>query len=391
MFQIVSVLPGLYLVARLLWPMRLPLPALLGLALLVLLVSQHRLFTIWIWGSMMSPEVPRLLAIAVNWLYGAILIGAVLALVLDLGSLLVSALRWQWSPAPATLRIGAGALALAIAAWGVGQAIRVPPVKQVEIALPGLDPAFDGVRLLHLTDLHVSRMFQRPWTERLVAAAMAQRADLILVTGDLIDGTIPDRKDAVAPLAGLEARYGVFVTSGNHEYYFGHDAWMAHYATLGMRELANDHVVLERGGARLVIAGVPDAQALRAGLPGPDVAAALSGAPAGVPVILMDHRPGNARANAAAGADLQLSGHTHGGMVRGLDRIVARFNDGFVSGLYRIGTSQLYVNNGTALWIGFALRLGRPAELTVITLRPDPVSRPAADLAARGAGPGRPV
>ncbi len=369
LFQLVSVLPGLYVVLRLLWPMRLPLPVFLGLALVVLVVSQHRLITIWLWGSMMSPEWPRAVAIAVNWIYGAIVLGAVASLLLDLGTLLASALRWQWSPVAPGVRIGAGVLALAVSGWGVSQAIRVPPLKEVEIALPGLAPGFDGFRLLHLTDLHLSRMFQRPWAERMVAAAQAQAPDLILVTGDLIDGTIPDRQASVAPLAGLSAPEGVYVTSGNHEYYFGHDGWMAHYETLGLAPLSNQHVVLERDGGQLVIAGVPDAQALRSGLPGPDVGAALAGAPQ-APVILMDHRPGNARANAAAGADLQLSGHTHGGMVRGLDKLVARFNDGFVSGHYRIGPSQLYVNNGTALWIGFALRLGRPAELTVITLRP---------------------
>ncbi len=137
--------------------------------------------------------------------------------------------------------------------------------------------------------------------------------------------------------------------------------------------IRQDAVLLARGAGNAAAEAFaaflrgPEAQAIGQG---PDVAAALRGAPGHAPVILMDHRPGNARANAAAGADLQLSGHTHGGMVRGLDRIVARFNDGFVSGHYRIGESQLYVNNGTALWIGFALRLGRPAELTVLTLRP---------------------
>ncbi len=275
LFQFISVVPGLYVVLRLLWPMRLPLPAFLALALVVLVVSQHRLITIWLWGSMMSPEWPRAVAIAVNWIYGAIVIGAVAALLLDLGTLLASALRWHWSPVSPGVRTGAGVLALAVSAWGVSQAIRVPPLKEIEIALPGLAPGFDGFRVLHLTDLHLSRMFQRPWAERTVAAAQAQGADLILVTGDLIDGTIPDRREAVAPLAGLSAPHGVYVTSGNHEYYFGHDGWMAHYASLGMTELANGHVVLERDGGQLVVAGVPDAQARRSGGQGPDVAAAL--------------------------------------------------------------------------------------------------------------------
>jgi predicted MPP superfamily phosphohydrolase len=104
-------------------------------------------------------------------------------------------------------------------------------------------------------------------------------------------------------------------------------------------------------------------------MPNPDLAAALRDAPAEAPVILLDHQPRMAAETAKRGIALQLSGHTHGGMVLGLDRLVARANGGFVSGHYHVGGMQLYVNNGTALWPGFALRLGRPSELTVFTLR----------------------
>ena len=91
--------------------------------------------------------------------------------------------------------------------------------------------------------------------------------------------------------------------------------------------------------------------------------------PAGAPVILLDHQPRNARHAASRGVALQLSGHTHGGMIVGLDRVVARANNGFVSGRYDVDGMTLYLNNGTALWPGFALRLGVPSELTRITLR----------------------
>ena len=86
-------------------------------------------------------------------------------------------------------------------------------------------------------------------------------------------------------------------------------------------------------------------------------------------MILLDHQPKSALRNAQAGVALQLSGHTHGGMVVGLDRLVAKFNSGFVSGFYNVEGMQLYVNNGTALWNGFPFRIGVPSELTVITLR----------------------
>jgi uncharacterized protein len=138
---------------------------------------------------------------------------------------------------------------------------------------------------------------------------------------------------------------------------------------MGMRVLENDHAVLERDGGRLVLAGVTDLSARRTGHPAPDLAAAIKDAPKDVPVILLDHQPRDAPRAAALGIALQLSGHTHGGMVVGLDRLTARANNGYVSGQYEIDGMTLYVNNGTALWPGFALRLGRPSELTRITLR----------------------
>jgi predicted MPP superfamily phosphohydrolase len=138
---------------------------------------------------------------------------------------------------------------------------------------------------------------------------------------------------------------------------------------LGIRVLANAHTVLRRDGGALVVAGVTDRSAPTTGHPGPDLAAALAAAPADAPIVLLDHQPANAALATAHGVKLQLSGHTHGGMIRGLDRLVARGNAGFVSGAYQVGGMLLYVSNGTALWPGFALRLGRPSEMTRITLR----------------------
>src|SRR5690606_33040934 len=132
------------------------------------------------------------------------------------------------APAPIVRYVlGAGALLLAVA--GVQQATRVPGVKQVEVVLPGLDPAFDGYRLVQLTDLHLSRMFPRSWAQGVVARANAQQADLIVLTGDLVDGSLAAREHDVAPLGDLRSVDGVFVIPGNHEYYFGYEGWLGHY------------------------------------------------------------------------------------------------------------------------------------------------------------------
>ncbi len=370
MFHLFKALLCLYVVARFIYP--LPWPNWLKgfLAVILMVVFQHSLISLLAFGTMFSPEVPRVAMIVVNWMAGFVLLTAVFQLVLDIGALVIAAVKRRRVRIAPWLRYGVGAVTMSLAAFAVSQAIRIPPVKQVEIRIRDLPAEFDGYRMIQLTDLHISRLFQAPWVEETVAKANAQNADLIVITGDLIDGDLQARELDVAPLAELRAGDGVYTIPGNHEYYFGHDGWMQKYQDLGLKTISNGHVVLSRGDAKLTLAGINDINATRFGLEGPDLAKALAGAPPEAPVILLDHQPRNARLAAESGADLQLSGHTHGGMILGFDRLVARFNNGFVSGRYDVGDMQLYVNNGTALWIGFALRLGVPSELTVITLRP---------------------
>lgn len=369
MFHLIFGLPWLLVVTRFLLPLPWAWWLKLAVALVLLVASQYHWFSKLSSGSVFAPEFSRLLIIGFNLLLGAMILLAVMLIVLDVVSLVLALFKGRFPVVPPGLRYVLGAAALGLAGFGVSQAIRVPALKDVEIVLPGLPAAFDGYRLVHLTDLHISRLFPRPWTESVVAATNRLDADLILITGDLIDGSVEMRRDDVAPLAGLTARDGVFVSPGNHEYFFGYETWMQHFEGLGMRRLNNSHQLVTRGGESLVIAGVTDLSAARAGEAPPDLAAALAGAPRDVPLILLDHQPREAAKAAAAGVSLQLSGHVHGGMIVGLDRLVGRFNNGFTSGLYPVGGMQLYLNNGTALWPGFALRIGIPAELTRITLR----------------------
>jgi predicted MPP superfamily phosphohydrolase len=161
----------------------------------------------------------------------------------------------------------------------------------------------------------------------------------------------------------------VYAITGNHEYYFNADAWVKEYTRLGLRFLSNSHVRLTKGNASVVLAGVNDDVAPEYGCTGPDLMKALSGVSPNESVILLDHRPGHAAGSAVTGVSLQLSGHTHGGMIRGLDIAAGPANNGFVSGLYQVGDMALYVSNGAGLWNGFPLRLGKPSEITFITLR----------------------
>lgn len=369
MFHIMFSLPGLYVIGRFIWPMPWSRRARIAAAVLVLLASQYHLYARLSSGSVFSPEFPRAVVMLFNWAFGAIVLIAVLQIIVDLGALLTMLVRRRRLTIPAGLRYGVGAAALVLAAIGVNQAIRVPPVKDIEVAIKNLPPQFEHYKILQLTDLHISRLFDGPWTRAVVTASNGLGADLIVVTGDLIDGSVSNRTLDIEALRDLTAPDGVYVIPGNHEYFFDNEAWMQHFVSLGMVPLANSHTLLKRDGAQLVLAGVTDVTAPKTGFPAPDLEQALKGAPPDTPIILLDHQPRNAPQAAKQGVALQLSGHTHGGMILGIDRVIALANEGFVSGFYDVAGMQLYVNNGTALWPGFALRLGRPSELTRITLR----------------------
>ena len=296
---------------------------------------------------MFAPEFPRPVVIAFNMAFGAIFFLVVMQIALDLAALASMVLPGRGWVITDGWRYAAMLAATLLAGFAVRQAVRVPPLKTIEVAIKGLPPGCDGTTLLHLTDLHISRLFPASWARAVVERSNALGADLIVVTGDFIDGSLAMRRADVEPLRGLRARDGIWAVPGNHEYFFDYDTWMAHFAGMGIHILANAHAVIERGGNALVVAGVTDRSAPATGHSGPDLDAALAGAPTGAPIVLLDHQPSNASAAAARGVALQLSGHTHGGMIRGLDRLVARGNGGFVSGIYTVGDMLLYVSNGT--------------------------------------------
>ncbi|RML89218.1 metallophosphoesterase [Pseudomonas savastanoi] len=372
MFHVMFSLPCLYVIARFLWPMPWALSTRIAVALLLVLASQYHLYCRLSSGSVFSPEFPRTVVMLFNWAFGAILLLAVLQIIVDIATSLTMLLRRKTLTIPANLRYVIGVAALVLAAIGVQQAVRVPPVKDVQIAIKNLPVQFEGYKVLQLTDMHISRLFDAPWTQAVVQQSNALGVNLIVITGDLIDGSLNNRKQDVESLRDLRAPDGVYVIPGNHEYFFDNQTWMQHFVSLGMVPLANSHTLIERDGARIALAGVTDVTAPKTGFPAPDVEKAIAGIAKDTPIILLDHQPRNARETAAKGVTLQLSGHTHGGMIFGLHRLLALANGGFVSGLYDVGGMQLYVNNGTALWPGFAIRLGQPSELTRITLRRAP-------------------
>lgn len=362
----------LYVLWRFVWPLPWGLASKVALAAVLLLAAQYHQFTGRFFGSLGSPELPQWILICLGWAFGVVLLLAVLLLVRDIVGVLV------WLPARGAGRVilqgqavglTIGGLALVLSAIGVWQAVKVPHIRTVAVTIPDLPAAFDGYRIVQLTDLHASRLLPQSWQEAVVARTNQLDPDLIVITGDLADGMPEVRAADVRPLQDLRARDGVLAIPGNHEYYADYVRWMAAYRALGLTMLENSHVLLHRDGAELAVAGLTDRQAGAFGLPRPDLQAALQGIPAGARIVLLDHRPGGAPANAQAGVALQLSGHTHGGQILGLHFLTQWANNGFVSGLYKVGGMTLYVSNGTGLWNGLAIRLGRASEITQIVLR----------------------
>ncbi len=352
-----------------LWPLPLPLLARIAAACLIVVVGLYHYWCRLSSGSVFAPEMPRLAVILFNWGFGALMLVTVLQLAVDGGAAIWALVTWRPFHIGTVPRVVAGALAAFLSAWGVANALRVPPIRDITLDIAGLPPGFEGYRLVQLTDLHITRLFPARWAEAVVTRTNGAGADLIVVTGDFIDGSVAMRRDDVAPLAALTAPDGVWAIPGNHEYFFDYAEWIAHLSRMGFRFLLNSHEIIRRKDDTLVLAGVTDRSAAHHGEVGPDLALALANRPVTAPVILLDHQPGEAREAARLGVALQLSGHTHGGMIYGLDALVARGNKGFVSGLYHVGSMALYVSNGTGIWPGFALRLGRPSEITRFTLR----------------------
>ncbi|SEP13117.1 hypothetical protein SAMN05660991_03448 [Trujillonella endophytica] len=267
------------------------------------------------------------------------------------------------------LAVTAGAVALGTAGTGVYLANAAPVVRRVPVTLRGLDPALDGLRIVTFSDGHLSATYGGRRFERLVETVNAQRPDVVAIVGDLVDGDVDELGREAAPLADLVSEQGVFFVTGNHEYFVDTTAWLRHLPTLGVDVLRNERVAIRRGTATVDLAGIDDRTAASSGLAGhgADLDAALDGRDDGVPVVLLAHQPVMVEQAQAAGVDLQLSGHTHGGQLWPFDYAI-RLDQPSVEGLSRHGDTQLYVTSGAGYW-GPPMRIGARPEITVVELR----------------------
>lgn len=320
---------------------------------------------------MFAPELPEKFIWFWNWAYSGMcaLLGlTVFAIPIKLiADRYVSFDRWRmlWL------------IALPIAAWtisaaGVYNGYKIPEIKETVIEYENLPENLDGYKIVHLSDLHASSAARRWRTEKVVELANGVKPDLICVTGDLSDGYSVKRKRDLEPIKNLEAKDGVYFVTGNHEYYFDALNWRMIFAGWGLRILEN-RCVFPRSD--LAIGGVNDLACERVRDLKPDPANLFSVATNGEFRILLQHQPSPKYARIHGDdygydSDLQFSGHTHGGIMPGLEFLVKKANNGYVRGLYRKDNgSAVYVSPGVGQWAGFPVRLFNESEISVIVLR----------------------
>lgn len=269
-----------------------------------------------------------------------------------------------------TVAVAVAVVSAVLLGWGHHEAMRVPRVKRLDVRVPRLGAGLDGTRVVVLADTHYGPIDRAGWSARVADAVNALDADVVVHAGDIADGTPAQRREQSAPLGTIRSKLARVYVTGNHEYGGQAQGWLDRMADLGWEALHNRHVVVERGGDALVLAGVDDVTAASSGLAGhsADLIGALEGADPALPVLLVAHQPKYVPQAAAAGIDLQVSGHTHGGQIWPFNFLV-RIDQPVVHGLSRHGErTQLYTSRGTGFW-GPPFRVFAPSEITVLTLR----------------------
>ena len=301
-----------------------------------------------------------LLAWLASWM------GALMGADTDVAHALLAAFQ-TWSAAAVPL------LGLLVTAWGFWSARRTARVVRVDVPIAGLPKALHGFTVAQISDIHVGPTIKHAYLSRIVARVNALGADMVAITGDLVDGRVAELQQHVQPLASLKSTHGTFFVTGNHEYYSGAHAWIDALRDLGLTVLMNEHVVLNhhKAGheqALMVVAGVADFGAHHFDKSHQsDPAAAVRGAPMHASLrMLLAHQPRSAHAASEAGFDLQLSGHTHGGQFWPWNHFV-QFQQPFTAGLNKLKDLWVYTNSGTGYW-GPPKRFGVPSEITHLRL-----------------------
>lgn len=371
--------PALYICVRGVFTLSASLWLRFFLSALVFAVAFKYAFYASFGGSLAEPSVSGASFLLWEALFGALTVFAALLLVRDVALVALFAAAKAGASSeevlaalksPKTVSIAA-VLSLVLGFYGLWSAIRIPEVRRVTVLLKNLPPAWDGTRIVQLSDLHIGPVQKKAWLSEIVSLTNALDPDLVLITGDFVDGSVAKLREEMTPLADLKSRYGVYAVPGNHEYYSGYKPWMRELSSLGITMLENRSVTLQKKGAELIIGGTTDFGAGRFSQEVPNLKKTFEGTDPSGYRILLTHQPKTA-SQSTERFDFQLSGHTHGGQIFFLYPLVSWFNDGLVGGPYKRGDRTIYVHRGSGVWNGFSMRLAIPSEITEMTLKRAP-------------------
>jgi predicted MPP superfamily phosphohydrolase len=319
-----------------------------------------------------APNLPKWLLIGAAWAFAVFFIFVILLLFSDILALitwLIYFIRYRKRKIMKNMLQVIHCILLifscACATWGMYKGMVPPVVIQQEIQISGV--ANQGLRIAILADLHIDSMSNIALLEKIVQQVNEQMPDIVVILGDFIDGKVSTLGKELQPLKKLKTKYGVYGIPGNHEYYSGYEEWMTFFPTLNIKMLENESIYFPEYNIALV--GITDSQAKRFNLPTPDIPKALQNVSKNAVRILLAHRPTQALQACKYPIHLQLSGHTHGGIIYGFHQIVKYVNKGFVAGWHDVGNLKVYVNRGTCIWSGFPVRIGIPSEITILTVK----------------------
>ena len=267
-----------------------------------------------------------------------------------------------------SLSIGVIGISSAGTIYGFHSSRRGPTIIKQDIFIKNLPASYENFTIAQISDMHVGPTIKKKYVEGVQKKVEQINPDLIAVTGDLVDGSVKHLSKDLEPFQDMIAEYGTFFVTGNHEYYSGVDTWLEKTDRLGMINLINENRVLSKGGESIAIVGITDFRAhqiKREHRSNPK--RAISNLDNGITKIMLAHQPNSIYSVHDAGVDLQLSGHTHGGQFWPFI-YPTKLANAYLAGHYNHHGTQIYVNRGTGYW-GPPLRLGVPAEITVIRLR----------------------
>ncbi len=325
------------------------------LGLILVGVAQHYMLHRLFHASIMSPDlIPLPLLQMVLWGAAFLMAAGVCTLCLW-GMMLFHIFVPQWIP----LAVG-----IVGATWMIYFGERVPSVREYDVKIAALPRIAEGVRIAVIADLHIDHWRGSAWCDEVVKRINAAKPDIVVFTGDQVDGVLALRREGLAPLSKLEAPSGKYFITGNHEFYFDTEETIAYMESLGLTFLDGRSEVT-RG---LGFIGLPDGRSLTQSMHEEMLEDLVRGLPEGALPVLLVHKPGVASLADQLGIKLQLSGHTHGGQLPGVKYLISRFNRGLVNGWYtQVGGLQVFVSSGVGVWLGFPYRL-YPSEIAILTL-----------------------